>query len=165
MPTEPSEKDLQLAQDILNIFDQQDESGEYLFPDEEVRHVLPLLILGSGLKPDECSPAVQEVLGEFAQLAGLDMKASADEISAQVKAFYEEYPPDETLLGGLQALLRENAAGMQELANKAAQRVTGREESNVPLSARKPEKGAVKGGALARMNVDGAMKKKDAKKK
>lgn len=156
-----TEEDAATAQSILNIFDQQDEDGSYLFADEEVRHFLPMLILGAGFTQEECTPEMMDVLGEFCQLSGVDLEAPGSVVQERIQAFYAEYPPHPALQSAFEAFLRERkTGGGQDLANAAAARLTGRQDSKMPVGAQGKVKGAVSGGPLGRMAANEALSKK-----
>lgn len=149
----PSEKDMAGAQALLSIFDQQDDDGEYVFTDDEVRHMLPLLVIGAGLQPADCPEAVQEMLGEFVADAGISLDDPADVVAERIRAFYDEIPVNPELWSALGAFLRENAAGAAELASRAAQRLVGAEQSLTPVGAGGRKEGTARGGVMARLEA------------
>lgn len=122
MAAELSEGEARQAQSLLSIFDEQDAAGQHKFSDDDVRHVLPLLILGAELKTSDCSPPVQELLGEFVLEANLNLDDAPEKVSAQIKAFYTQHPVDPGLMGAVAGFLR-NPASAAAAAERAAARV------------------------------------------
>ncbi len=122
MAAELTEGEARQAQSLLSIFDEQDAAGQHKFSDDDVRHVLPLLILGAELKVADCSPPVQELLGEFVHEANLNLNDAPEKVSAQIKAFYSQNPADPALMGAVAGFLR-NPASAAAAAERAAARV------------------------------------------
>lgn len=119
---ELTQQDADHAQTLLSIFDEQDAAGQHKFSDDDVRHVLPLLVLGTQLPVAECSPAVKELMGEFVVEAGLNLNDPPEKLSAAIKAFYAQNPADPGLMGAVAGFLR-NPAAAQQAAERAAARV------------------------------------------
>ena len=119
-----TQQDAEHAQALLSIFDEQDAAGQHKFSDDEVRHVLPLLILGTNLPVADCSPAVKELMGEFVLEAGLNLNDPPEKLSAAIKTFYAENPADPGLMGAVAGFLR-NPAAAAAAADRAAARVGG----------------------------------------
>ena len=119
---ELTEAEARQAQSLLGIFDEQDAAGQHKFSDDDVRHVLPLLILGAQLKVSDCSPQVQELLGEFVLEADLNLNDAPEKVSAQIKTFYTQNPADPALMGAVAGFLR-NPAAAAAAAERAAARV------------------------------------------
>lgn len=124
MAAELTEGEAKQAQSLLSIFDEQDAAGQHKFNDDEVRHVLPLLILGAELKVADCSEPVQELLGEFVHEAELNLNDPPEKLSAQIKAFYVKNPAEPALMGAVAGFLR-NPATAVAAAERAAARVGG----------------------------------------
>lgn len=120
MAAELSEGEAQQAQSLLSIFDEQDSDGQHKYSDDDVRHVLPLLILGAELKPTDCSEAVQELLGEFVLEARLNLNDAPEKVSAQIKAFYTQNPAEPALMGAVSGFLRNPAAAAAAVQRAAA---------------------------------------------
>lgn len=124
MAAELTEGEARQAQSLLSIFDEQDADGQHKFTDDDVRHVLPLLILGAELKVSDCSPPVQELLGEFVLEARLNLNDAPEKVSAQIKAFYSQNPAEPALMGAVAGFLR-NPASAAAAFERAAARVGG----------------------------------------
>lgn len=120
---EMTQQDADHAQALLSIFDEQDAAGQHKFSDDEVRHVLPLLVLGTQLPVTECSPAVKELMGEFALEAGLNLNDPPEKLSAAITAFYRANPADPGLMGAVAGFLR-NPGAAAAAAERAAARVS-----------------------------------------
>lgn len=159
---EPTAQDLEIAQSLLGLFDQQADDGSYLFSDADVRHFLPLMLLelGDAVSPQELSPETQELLGQLAVAAGVDQDTPADEVSGKIAAFYERNPPHPTLLGAFQGFLREHVSGKDGGAGvtKAVKQLLGQEGASRPLDSGQPRAaGTVGGGLLARLGAQRAL--------
>ncbi len=163
---DPSQQDLETAQSLLALFDQQDEDGTYRFSDGDVRHFLPLVLLqlGEALPDGGLDPEAQELLGLLALAAGVDESTPADDVAVKVTAFYERNPPNPTLVEAFQRFVRERVAGASGGdVSKAVRELLGQQAGGRPLQSEGPRPtGSVGGGLLARL---GASKALDEKKK
>jgi hypothetical protein len=90
---------------LLALFETQRKDGSYVYPDEQVRALVPLLFLASGEDLSQQSPKLQTVMAEFFSRLGLKPKATAKQLQAAVDRYYEEHPVDPKLLKKLQKTL------------------------------------------------------------
>lgn len=101
-----SEHEEEIAQQILKVFESQDENGDFLYSDGEVRHFLPALLLMSGVDPkDYPTGALGDLFQEFRVAAGVDADATAQQYVDKAVAFYEESPPSESLMAAVRELV------------------------------------------------------------
>ncbi len=103
-------------QKLLGIFDQQNADGRNTYSDDEVRHVLPLLILSSKIEPSKLTGPVKQVLGEFASRAQLDLNASPEVIQNAIRAYYAKHPANPSLMAAIGKFLRDPEAPVQAAA-------------------------------------------------
>ena len=100
-----SESDQEFSDKILALFEEQDASGEYIYPDQDVRHVLPALLLGAGVSPGRFTHGpIKGVLAEFRQKMKLDFDVSDQDFLVAARRYYRKYPPNKQLLEKLRGL-------------------------------------------------------------
>ena len=88
---------------LLGLFEQQDDQGEFIFKDEDVREVLPALLMGSGLNPSdfEYGP-LKALFSECREKLTLAHDADDDEYLTASRRYYRKKPPNKQLLTALQ---------------------------------------------------------------
>lgn len=92
---------------LLEIFEKQDNEGEFIFKDESVRQILPGLLLGSGLVPSEFEYGpIKGLFAEFREKLKLPAEVSDDDYLVATRRYYRKYPPDKKLLASVQEYLR-----------------------------------------------------------
>ena len=90
---------------LLALFETQRKDGSYVYPDEEVRALVPLLFLSSGEDLSAQSPKLQAAMAEFFSRIGLKPRATAKQLQEAVDRYYAEHPVDPKLLKKLQKSL------------------------------------------------------------
>lgn len=104
------ERDEAVAQQILQAFESQDQNGDFLFSDADVRHFLPCFLLMSGVDPnDHPTGSLGELFRDFRISSGTPDDATVQEYVERATAFYDASPPSEELL-----------KTVRELVNKAS---------------------------------------------
>lgn len=159
---DPNDADFAKAQKLLSVFDRQNEDGEYLFSDEDVRHFLPLMLLalGGDIDPAALGDSTQQLMGELAVAAGIEDTGDPADVAAKITAFYEENPPNEELVAAVNQFLREGLAeGDRPAVSKAVQDLIGGEASNRPVGAEPAPEGALRGPLAAVLANKGKPKK------
>jgi hypothetical protein len=150
---EPTEADFEAAQKLLQVFDQQNDDGEHVFSDEDVRHFVPLLLLSLGGDVDTGALGEETLLliGETAAAAGIEGDASGEAAAEKITAYYEANPPNEALLEALNRFLREGLAeGQGPGVSSAVKSLLAQEASNRPVGDGPAPPGSVRGGLGAR---------------
>lgn len=100
-----SESDREFSEKILALFEEQDAQGEYVHPDEDVRHVLPALLLGAGVPPSRFTHGpIKGLLAEFRQKMKLEHDVSDQDFLVAARRYYRKYPPNKQLLEKLRGL-------------------------------------------------------------
>ncbi len=103
--TSPSPSGIQ-ERALLAIFETKTPNGEHVFTDDEVRHVLPWLILSAGVRPKNLSQSALRLVGEFSYKARLDLTAPAPRLKAEVDAYYRRNPMAPALKMALEQFLK-----------------------------------------------------------
>jgi hypothetical protein len=99
------DSDQEFADKILALFEEQDAKGDYVYPDEDVRHVLPALLLGAGVAPSRFTHGpIKGLLAEFRQKMKLDPETSDQDFLVAARRYYRKYPPNKQLLEKLRGL-------------------------------------------------------------
>lgn len=151
------------AEAMLKVFETQNADGSFLYSDEDVRHFLPMVLLGAGnVTADQLTEEVADLLGEFAQKAGLTKGESGEAMGQKVTAYYEQHPPNAALVAAFQKFLQSFAAQGGDAPARAMAAALGQQHSNRPVGGDRPE-GAVGGGVLARLQGGAALDKKKKK--
>ncbi|MBS1149541.1 MAG: hypothetical protein H6Q89_1239 [Myxococcaceae bacterium] len=91
---------------LLALFETQRKDGSYLYTDEAVRALVPLLFLASGEDLSQQAPKLQRLMAEFFAKVGLKPRATAKQLQQAVDRYYAEHPVDPKLLKKLQQTLR-----------------------------------------------------------
>ena len=98
-----SEHEQEFTDKVMALFEEQDENGEYIHDDKDVRHVLPALILGSGIGPSVYTHGpIKGLLAEFRAKMKLPDDVSDQDYLMAARRYYREYPPNKSLLSKLQ---------------------------------------------------------------
>lgn len=93
------------ADEILAVFEEQDEQGNYIHSDEDARHLLPALLLIAGHDPDSFEQGpLKALFGEFREKFGLDFEAKAADWEQAAIKYYQKNPPNKALLSKIQQL-------------------------------------------------------------
>ena len=158
---------VQSADVLMAVFEKQKKDGNYLYTDAEVRHALPLIMLtGVANGQVESLPEpVTELIAEMLANAGVTKDDKPNALGKKVAAFYEAMPPNKDLLAALSEVMGKEAERLvaegAKAAAKAAASLTGKAApSNVPMANRPAPKGAVGGGALARLRANKTVDKR-----
>ena len=100
-----SDEDDEFCQKLLALFEEQDANGDYVHPDEDVRQVLPALLLGAGVPPSRFTHGpIKGLLAEFRQKMKLPSEVSDQDFLIAARRYYRKYPPDKALLEKLRGL-------------------------------------------------------------
>lgn len=98
-----SEQEQEFADKVMALFEEQDENGEFIHKDEDVRHVLPALILGADIAPSVYTHGpIKGLLAEFRQKMKLPDDVSDQDYLVAARRYYRKYPPNKSLLTKLQ---------------------------------------------------------------
>lgn len=91
---------------LLALFEAQKKDGSYVYTDEEVRALVPLLFLASGEGLAHQAPKLQKLMAQFFAVIGLKPRATTKQLQAAVDRYYAEHPVDPKLLKKVQKTLR-----------------------------------------------------------
>ena len=84
---------------IMALFEEQDENGEYVHEDSDVRHVLPAILLGTGMLPSDYTHGpLKGLLAEFRMKMKLPDDVSDEDYLVASRRYYRKYPPNEVLM-------------------------------------------------------------------
>ncbi len=92
---------------LLALFETQKSDGSYLYPDETVRALVPLLFLASGEDLSQQPAKLQAAMAEFFVMIGVKPKSTAQQLQAAIDRHYAEHPVDPKLLKKVQKTLRQ----------------------------------------------------------
>ena len=101
-----AEEDLRRTKRVLSVFEEQDAEGNYLFPDDQVREFLPLMVILSKAPIDESlKPKLLTVMDEFLAQVGLDRNATREELEWACDNYYAKKPLNRQLADKLKKVL------------------------------------------------------------
>lgn len=96
----------EIAERLTEVFEAQDENCDFLYQDEDVRRLLPALLLSAGVDPNEYSSGpLADLFVEFRELAKVPPIASAQDWVDAACAYYDQEPPNPELLAAVQKVL------------------------------------------------------------
>ncbi|MCC7072173.1 MAG: hypothetical protein IT383_12670 [Deltaproteobacteria bacterium] len=135
---------------LLAALSRLDDDGNRVFPVDEVRHAIPLVVLLSGLELATLSEGVQRLMVETMLDAGVDLDldtAEGDDIAAALAAWYHERPVAPALLEEI----RKAFEGGADAPSRAARALLGSERPKGVLGGGERPPGTVPGplGRLA----------------
>lgn len=90
---------------LLALFEIQKKDGSYVYTDEAVRALVPLLFLASGEDLSQQPPKLQAAMAEFFAMIGLKPKATATQLQEAVDRHYAAHPVEPKLLKKVQKAL------------------------------------------------------------
>jgi hypothetical protein len=136
---------------VLAIFQQRDESGALTYSDDDVAHVLPLMVLAAIGEDDVVPKALAPIVEELLQNA--DITADLDDAEAQVRldAYIALRPPPARLVKELQALFDGHSEKAHAKNAVRAARALGASSSKRPVGDAPTPAGAARGGVMARV--------------
>lgn len=149
---------------LLRLFERQNPDGTYYYADQDVRHLLPMVVISltSEVEISAWPTSIKELLGEFAQAAGLSVDADNTQWQAAIEQYYAAHPIEPGLLRDFQSLVRELLAqgGAHELS-EAASKLLGMQPSAPSFAP--PPPGAVSLKNLLFQSASGQSKDGDPK--
>jgi hypothetical protein len=97
-----------VAQDFLDVFEEVDEDGDFLCSEEDIRLLVPLLLLitGRALEPEEFPPATHAIMQEFWAELDIPPDGPTADVERVSTWYYQSRLPHERLLTGLRRVLK-----------------------------------------------------------
>lgn len=96
----------EIAERLTEVFEAQDENCDFIFQDEDVRRLLPALLLSAGVDPNDYSTGpLADLFVEFRILADVPQIASAQDWVDAACKYYKSEPPNPELLAAVQEVL------------------------------------------------------------
>lgn len=135
--------------DLLTALSSLDDDGNRVFPVDDVRHAIPLMVLLGGLDLATLSAGVQELMVETLLEAGVDLDVEAAEgeaIAAALARWYVEHPVAPAILEEIRKAFADTAEG----PSRAAQTLLGTERVTGVLGGGERPPGTIP-GALGRI--------------
>ncbi len=91
--------------EILAVFEEQDEFGNYIHSDQDARHLIPALLLVAGHDPNSFEQGpLKALFGEFREKFGLDFDSDPAAWEKAAVAYYQKNPPKKGLLSKIQQI-------------------------------------------------------------
>lgn len=92
-----------MTDQILAIFEEQNDDGTYVYSDEEVRNFIPTLFVLSGksMEDQDLSPSLKNAMVEFLERMNVPTTASPQEIAQAISVSLVVKPLNPTLLNKL----------------------------------------------------------------
>lgn len=150
---EPTSAELQRAARLLSVLDRRADDGSPRYSDEEVLHFLPLVFLTVAPSAEQRAAlpdAVIRLLGLFADKAGIDPDASAEDVTHALERYYEAHPVNPELLQAFQSFVREELFAGSPRDDAFASFASGSAPKRTPLESGERPQGSVP-GPLARL--------------
>jgi hypothetical protein len=129
-----------------------DDDGNRVFPVEDLRHAIPLIVLLSGLDLSKVSEGVLELMVETSLAAGLDPEADPPPTAEETIEAFEAYFHDRPVSPAILDEIRKAFESLPGAPSKAAQALLGTERTTGVLGGGARPEGTIP-GALGRLQT------------
>lgn len=135
---------------LMDVFRRQNDDGEYVFSDDEVRHFLPWVLLNLDVDLGALDDGMVTLFAEACSAAGVKDGMDVDAITACFAAYYVEHPPRAELAAAFETVWKQVNADAAPDAKNPFARFSGAVPLTAPLAGAARPAGTIPAGPMAR---------------